>query len=274
MQRRVPRLHLVAGVRALVGVGPVPDQRAGDAGREVCRELGADCRGSVGQRARVLHPDADLADKQRLAQRAALVEPELQLRSEGARRAAVIVNLTEIDSRDTVHVLVGGPGKPAIVQTPAPQAQEMVGIDALDQPGHVLGKMLQRPRGARTAAAGWIREVGFVDQLPRQDRRVVAVPSHDFSHPGAISIGHAGVVEAGIAGAVPGFVPAGGTQAFAIAEVVAQRRDHTLVVRPRHRQRGVEGAPVAPPVARGERLEEPGPKDVLSGPDGGKGLIE
>src|SRR5207248_3459686 len=100
MQRRVPRLHLVAGVRALVAVGPVPDQRAGDAGREVCRELGADCRGSVGQGARVLHPDADLADKQRLAQRAALVEPELQLRSEGARRAAVIVNLTEIDSRD------------------------------------------------------------------------------------------------------------------------------------------------------------------------------
>src|SRR5437764_7249260 len=82
------------------------------------------------------------------------------------------------------------------------------------------------------------------------------------------------ISEAGIAGAVPGFVPAGGTQAFAIAEVVAQRRDHTLVVRPRHRQRGVEGAPVAPPVARGERLEEPGPKDVLRGPDGGKGLSE
>src|SRR5207244_2910465 len=184
------------------------------------------------------------------------------------------MDLTEINSGDAVHVLVGGPGEPAIHQAPAPQAEQMMGIDALDEPGHVLGKVLQRPRCARTAAAGWAYDRGFIEELPRQDGRIVAVAGHHLRDPVAIALGHAAIAEAGVAGAIPSFRPADRRRAFAIAELVAKGRDHAFVMCPRRRERRVEGAPVSLPVARSERLEEPGAKDVLGRSDGGKGLIE
>ena len=132
------------------------------------------------------------------------------------------------------------------------------------------------PGDRRRATPGEdLGHLGLVHELPGEDRRIVVVAGRDLGHPVAVRHQHAAGRSACSPSTYQGFgLKPVDPAVAALAVLVAERGEDPRAVRMRHRQRVVEGSPVALPALDRERLEEPGAYDPSGIADRRQGVVE